>query len=254
MAKYESYVRPVDDSIIFRNEDGSTEVLNSGCVVDGHWGWYGTYRALEEYGSLLGTDLLEELPKVQLTHCMECKDLVRFTDWPNGIHAPRSNYNHPAYPYIGHGPYESIDHDKCSDWIMEYEEENRNRINEMIRNGSYEWSDGELFCYSDRTWSMQSGEPFWEDSDYVWTRSDALWALTHDEDGIDTGGLYVPGSPYGRTSEDVAPVAYRMAYLLARESGEPMSWESLDHCMSLVVNDYDEVPYIIRTYGHGHYR
>ena len=63
----------------------------------------------------------------------------------------------------------------------------------------------------------------------------------------------VPCSRYGRDSEECAPVAWRVAYLLARETGEPITYDSLDYTMSLVVNDHDDVAYIIRSYGHRDY-
>jgi hypothetical protein len=66
-------------------------------------------------------------------------------------------------------------------------------------------------------------------------------------------GAYVPCSRYGTTTEDCAPVAWRLAYLLARETGEEITTEDLDHAMGLVVNDHDDVSYMVRTYGHGHY-
>lgn len=59
----------------------------------------------------------------------------------------------------------------------------------------------------------------------------------------------VPCSRYGRNAAECAPVAWRLAYLVARETGEPVTTEGLDHAMSLVVNDHDDVAYVIRTYG-----
>lgn len=70
---------------------------------------------------------------------------------------------------------------------------------------------------------------------------------------LDDPGAYVPCSRYGRNSADCAPVAWRLAYLVAREQGEPITFDNLDHAMSLVVNDHDDVAYIIRKYGRGHY-
>jgi hypothetical protein len=70
----------------------------------------------------------------------------------------------------------------------------------------------------------------------------------------DAGWLRCPGSRYGNTGADCAPVAWRLAYLLAGESGEPVDRDLLDHAMSLVVNDHDDVAYIIRTYGNYKYR
>lgn len=68
------------------------------------------------------------------------------------------------------------------------------------------------------------------------------------------GWLGVPCSRYGSTSEECAPVAWRLAYLLARETGEEITEESLDRAMSLVVNDHDDVEYIVAPTDTGKYR
>lgn len=60
-------------------------------------------------------------------------------------------------------------------------------------------------------------------------------------------------SRYGSTSEDCAPVAWRLEYLCARETGEPITFDGLDHAMGLVVNEHDDVAYVINSYGHGWY-
>lgn len=65
--------------------------------------------------------------------------------------------------------------------------------------------------------------------------------------------LAVPCSRYGRDSEDCAPVAWRVAYLVAREQGEPITFDDLDWAMGLVVNDHDDVKYMVNAYGHGNY-
>jgi len=70
----------------------------------------------------------------------------------------------------------------------------------------------------------------------------------------DAGWLRVPCSRYGATSAECAPVAYRYAYLVAREIGDDITPEHLDAAMSAVVNDSDDVAYIVRNYGRGHYR
>lgn len=85
-------------------------------------------------------------------------------------------------------------------------------------------------------------------------RSEGIEFLTHDQNGVDTGGLMTPGSRYGRTCAECAPVAWRLAYLIAGSFGEPITVTALDHAMSLVVNDHDDVAYIIRNYGGGKYR
>lgn len=67
------------------------------------------------------------------------------------------------------------------------------------------------------------------------------------------GDLAVPGGRYGRNTSDCAPIAWRVAYLVARETGDPISEESLGHAMSLVVNSHDDVASLVNTYGHGNY-
>lgn len=46
----------------------------------------------------------------------------------------------------------------------------------------------------------------------------------------------------------------RIADAQARETGEPLTYASLDYAMGLVVNDHDDVAYIVNNYGHRHYR
>jgi hypothetical protein len=60
-------------------------------------------------------------------------------------------------------------------------------------------------------------------------------------------------SRYGSTSEECAPVAWRLSYLMAREQGEPITFDALDADMGLVVNEHEDVGYVIRTYGRGWY-
>ena len=79
-------------------------------------------------------------------------------------------------------------------------------------------------------------------------RSEGLAYLTKD------GNLRVPCSRYGSDSVECAEVAWRVAYVLSRETGEPITRDGLDHAMSLVVNDHDDVAYTIRNYGGGKYR
>ncbi len=67
------------------------------------------------------------------------------------------------------------------------------------------------------------------------------------------GNLRVPCSRYGNDTAECAPVAWRIAYLLSRESDEPITEDSLDWAMGLVVNDHDDVAYLIRTYGNYDY-
>ena len=73
-------------------------------------------------------------------------------------------------------------------------------------------------------------------------------------DGTNYAGYLRTYSQYGRTSEECAPVAWRLAYLVARETGEEVDLDGLDHAMGLVVNDHEDVAYMIREYGHRMYR
>lgn len=70
----------------------------------------------------------------------------------------------------------------------------------------------------------------------------------------EAGHLKVPCSRYGRTGTECAPIAWRFAYLYAKSIGDPVDLDLLDYAMSLVVNDSDEVSYLIRNYGYRHYR
>lgn len=67
------------------------------------------------------------------------------------------------------------------------------------------------------------------------------------------GDLRVPCSRYGSRTADCAPIAWRVAYLVARETGSPITYAALEHAMGLVVNDHDDVAYMVRNYGRGHY-
>ena len=83
--------------------------------------------------------------------------------------------------------------------------------------------------------------------------------VTRRRDGIaylmgDGRDYRVPCSRYGRWSSDCAPVAWRIAYLTAREIGDSVTQGALDAAMSVVVNDSDDVAYMVRTYGNRHYR
>ena len=73
-------------------------------------------------------------------------------------------------------------------------------------------------------------------------RKDAIAKLSED-------GGYVPCSRYGRNSEDCAWYAWEAFKVFARENGDD-SWETLDHMMSLAVNDSDEIAYLINRYNH----
>lgn len=113
---------------------------------------------------------------------------------------------------------------------------------------THPWED-EYLPVSDRTRGRVPVEPY----GYVWTRRDAVHYLTCDEVGTYTGYLSVPCSRYGSNGDECALVAYRVAYLVARETGDPITRDSLDHTMSLVVNDHEDVSYLVRNYGSRHY-
>jgi|GEM_PF-6299519 len=86
-------------------------------------------------------------------------------------------------------------------------------------------------------------------------RSEGIAYLTTDpETGEDTGHLRTPCSRYGWNGADCAPVAWRYAYLVAREIGDQVTTDHLDHAMELVVNNHDDVAHIIRNYGRRQYR
>jgi hypothetical protein len=72
--------------------------------------------------------------------------------------------------------------------------------------------------------------------------------------GTNDAGHLRTFSQYGATSAECAPVAWRYAYVLARETGEDIDLDLLDYAMSAVVNDHDDVAYTIRNYGGGKYR
>jgi len=74
------------------------------------------------------------------------------------------------------------------------------------------------------------------------TREQGLEFLLRD------GNLGVPGGRYGRDTETCAPVAWQIALTLARETGEPLTEESLDYAMGLVVNSHDDVAYLLENY------
>jgi hypothetical protein len=60
-------------------------------------------------------------------------------------------------------------------------------------------------------------------------------------------------SQYGSGTYECAPVAWRLAYLIARETGEAITIATLEYAMGLVVNEHDDVAYMIRTYGNYDY-
>lgn len=61
-------------------------------------------------------------------------------------------------------------------------------------------------------------------------------------------------SEFGPTTADCAPVAWRFAYLLSRETGEPITSDLLASAMSDVVNRPWEVRNTVRMVGGYRYR
>jgi hypothetical protein len=115
----------------------------------------------------------------------------------------------------------------------------------------------EILADAASTYLDAASEAFWAEveriarqhvpPDTFGRRRDAIAYLMAD------GNLRVPCSRYGRDTAECAPVAWRVAYLVAREQGEPVTREGLDHAMGLVVNDHDDVSYIVNAYGQGWY-
>lgn len=79
--------------------------------------------------------------------------------------------------------------------------------------------------------------------------NEAMDYLLTDSEGTDTSQLATPCSRYGFRAGDVAPVAYRHAVIHARQSGEPLTRESLEHSMSLAVNDHPDIAADIEDYA-----
>lgn len=63
------------------------------------------------------------------------------------------------------------------------------------------------------------------------------------------GNGATPVSRYGRDTAECAPVAVAAARILAQVLGEPLTPETLDFTMGLVVNDSDDPAYLIDAYG-----
>lgn len=70
-------------------------------------------------------------------------------------------------------------------------------------------------------------------------RADAIDYLARD------GNFRVPCSRYGTDSHECAAVAYAAAMEYATATGEPVSLDSLDYIMGLVVNDHDDVAHLL---------
>lgn len=88
------------------------------------------------------------------------------------------------------------------------------------------------------------------------------WDEVEDYGALDDGGemaiayltregweLRVPCSRYGSDSDDCAPIAWRISELTQRESGEPITTDTLDGSMSWVVTDSDTVAEVLAKYG-----
>jgi len=83
---------------------------------------------------------------------------------------------------------------------------------------------------------------------------DALLEIVPDDDHARTfllqdGNLAVPCSRYGRDTTDCAEVAIVASRIMAAVQGEPMTYHGLDSDMGLVVNDSDDIAYLIVSYG-----
>lgn len=63
------------------------------------------------------------------------------------------------------------------------------------------------------------------------------------------GNLAVPGGRYGSDTAACAPVAWRLAEIVADANGEPITRQALDFAMGLVVNSHDDVEDLFRSYG-----
>jgi len=63
------------------------------------------------------------------------------------------------------------------------------------------------------------------------------------------GDLRVPCSRYGRSTSDCAPWAW-LLYRIMVANGSDEGYDALDSDMGLVVNDHDDVDYMIRNYWH----
>ena len=61
-------------------------------------------------------------------------------------------------------------------------------------------------------------------------------------------------SRYGRTTAECAPVAWRLAYVFSRDTGEPVTSDLLESMMGHVVNGHESVAELIRAHGRYQYR
>lgn len=64
------------------------------------------------------------------------------------------------------------------------------------------------------------------------------------------GSTAMPCSRYGRHIEDATGTIYAAAVIVAAETeGDPLCWRDLDYMAGLVVNNHDDVAYVIRAHG-----
>ena len=81
-----------------------------------------------------------------------------------------------------------------------------------------------------------------------------LETLCESEPGIrryllQDGNLRVPGGIYGTDTKTCADLAVPVLVILQGETGEPFSFEGVDHLMGLVVNGHPDPGYLMATYG-----
>jgi len=69
------------------------------------------------------------------------------------------------------------------------------------------------------------------------------------KDFIDRDKGDAPVSRYGRKHRDWGPIAFQAAMAMENATGEPTTEDGLDHIISLVVNDHDDIQYILDNYG-----
>lgn len=76
------------------------------------------------------------------------------------------------------------------------------------------------------------------------------WLVTDQETGEPTGHLGAPCSRYGRNGDQCAWWAVAVEYVYTHCNGEDdVVDEALDHLMSLVVNDHDDVISLVGDYA-----
>lgn len=68
------------------------------------------------------------------------------------------------------------------------------------------------------------------------------------------GNLAVPCSRYGADTESCAVFAFAASCVLAFETGEDITADTLDHMMGLVVNDHDDPAQLMLDHGDEEHR